>query len=232
MDLSILYSLQNLQLTKEEEEAIPITVTNSSGLLEESSLSLFGRLLFDWQQNQRGLKNTLRSAWKMGSDMRIVEVGNNILQFKFSSKYQLEWVERCGPWSFDNNLLLLCRWRKGLISTNISFTHSPFWVQIWGLPFEHMSQGVGEDIGSKLAKFIEVDRRSRKSDQEKFMRIRVELEINKPLRRGAYIASSNGERLWITFKYERPPTIYFICGMLGHDNKHCLTSNVWQSACH
>ena len=97
MDLSILYSLQNLQLTKEEEEAIPITVTNSSGLLEESSLSLFGRLLFDRQQNQRGLKNTLRSAWKMGSDMRIVEVGNNILQFKFSSKYQLEWVERCGP---------------------------------------------------------------------------------------------------------------------------------------
>ena len=130
MDLSILYSLQNLQLTKEEEEAIPITVTNSSGLLEESSLSLFGRLLFDWQQNQRGLKNTLRSAWKMGSDMRIVEVGNNILQFKFSSMYQLEWVKRCGPQSFDNDLLLLCRWKKGLTSTNISFTHSPFWVQI------------------------------------------------------------------------------------------------------
>ena len=52
MDLSILYSLQNLQLTKEEEEAIPITVTNSSGLLEESSLSLFGRLLSNRQQNQ------------------------------------------------------------------------------------------------------------------------------------------------------------------------------------
>ena len=145
MDLSILYSLQNLQLTKVEEESIPITVTNSSGLLEDS-LSLFGRLLFDQQQNQRTLKNTLRSAWKMGSYMRIVEVGNNILQFKFSSKYQLEWVERCGPWSFDNNLLLLCRWRKGLTSTNISFTHSPFWVQIWGLLFEHMSQEVREKL--------------------------------------------------------------------------------------
>ena len=97
MDKSILYSLQNLLLIKEEEEAIPITITNSSDLLEECSLSLFGRLLSDRQQNQRALKNTLRSAWKMGSDMRIVEVGNNILQFKFSSKYQLDWVERCGP---------------------------------------------------------------------------------------------------------------------------------------
>ena len=71
MDQSILYSLQNLQLTKEEEEAIPITITNSSDLLEECSLSLFGWLLSDRQQNQRALKNTLRSAWKMGSDMRI-----------------------------------------------------------------------------------------------------------------------------------------------------------------
>ena len=52
MDLSILSSLQNLQLTKEEEEAIPITITNSSDLLEECFLSLFGRLLSNRQQNQ------------------------------------------------------------------------------------------------------------------------------------------------------------------------------------
>ena len=97
MDQSILYSLQNLQLTKEEEEAIPITITNNSNLLEECSLSLFGRFLSDRQQNLRALKNTLRSAWKMVSNVRIVEVGNNILQFKFSSKHQLDWVERCGP---------------------------------------------------------------------------------------------------------------------------------------
>ena len=97
MDQSILYSLQNLQLTKEEEEAIPITITNNSNLLEECSLSLFGQLLSDRQQNLRALKNTLRSAWKMVSNVRIVEVGNNILQFKFSSKHQLDWVERCGP---------------------------------------------------------------------------------------------------------------------------------------
>ena len=96
MDASILSSLQNLQLTKEEEEAIPISVSNCPGLLEECSLSLFGRLLFDQQQNRWALKNTLRSAWKMSSDMRIVEVGNNILQFKVSSKYQLEWVEGVG----------------------------------------------------------------------------------------------------------------------------------------
>ena len=108
MEQTIVDSLKNLQLTKEEEEDIFISSNSTPDLLEECSLSLFGRLLVDRHQNQRALKNTLRSAWKMGSDLRIVEIGNNILQFKLSSMYQLEWVGRSGPWNFENNILLLC----------------------------------------------------------------------------------------------------------------------------
>ena len=126
MDQAVSEGLQKLQLTKEEKEDIPITVTNRQELLEECHLSLFGRLLSERQQNQRVLKNTLRSMWKMGSELRIVEVGNNILQFKFNSKYQMEWVERSGLWNFDNNLLLLSKWKKGMTTANITFTHSPF----------------------------------------------------------------------------------------------------------
>ena len=85
------------------------------------------------------LMNTLRTTWKLGFDLRIVEVGNDILQFKFSSRYQMEWVEKSGPWNFENNLLLLSHWKKGLFSTNIVFMHAPFWFQVWGLPFELMN---------------------------------------------------------------------------------------------
>nr|POE85002.1 hypothetical protein CFP56_63880 [Quercus suber] len=49
-----------------------------------------------------------------------------------------------------NNLLLLCRWRKGLMSKNISFSHSPFWVQIWGLLFENMTAKIRKDIEQSL----------------------------------------------------------------------------------
>ena len=96
----------------------------------------------------------------MGSNLRIVDVGSNILQFKFGSSYQRDWVENSGPWNFENNLLLLCRWKKGLTSANIVFSHSPFWVQLWSLPFELMSKEVGQDIGRSLGRFIEVDKRA------------------------------------------------------------------------
>ena len=85
MEQTILDSLQNLQLTKEEEEDIQITNQSRPEILEEYALSLFGRLQVNRQQNQRALKSTLRSAWKMGTDLKIVEVGNGIFQFKFSS---------------------------------------------------------------------------------------------------------------------------------------------------
>ena len=165
----------------------------------------------------------------MGSELKIVDVGNGNLQFKFSSKYQSEWVENSGPWNFENNLLLLCRWRKGLSTANMVFTHSPFWVQLWGLPFELMSEDVGREVGNSLGRFPEMDKRACQSDQALFMHFRVELPIDKPLRRGGNVVSLDGEKFWVNFKYERLPTFCFLCGKLGHDDKHCLVFPNWQS---
>lgn len=69
-----------------------------------------------------------------------------------------------------------------------------------------MSEEVGKELGNSLGKFIESDRRLSQSDQAKFMRIRVDLQLDKPLRHKGKIASMEGEKLWVTFKYERLPT--------------------------
>ena len=87
-----------------------------------------GKLLTEKKQNLRALKNILRTAWKIGQNLKIVEVGNDILQFKFANEYQLRWVETNGPWNYENNLMLLKRWERGMTTGNISFTHSPFGV--------------------------------------------------------------------------------------------------------
>ncbi|XP_030936050.1 uncharacterized protein LOC115961157 [Quercus lobata] len=225
MDVSVIEDLQHLRLTKDEEEDIQISSMNRSDLMEECALSLFGKLLTDRQHNQRALKNTLRAAWKMGSDLRIVDVGKNLFQFKFNSGFQLEWVERNGPWNFENNLLLLCRWKKGLSATNITFTHAPFWVQIWGLPFENLSEDVGKDLGNSLGHYLETDKRMWLTEQARFLRIRVNIPLNKPLRRGGNILNCDGEKTWVNFKYERLPSFCYVCGFLGHDEKHCQNAS-------
>ena len=211
MDNTVVEGLSNLRLTKEEEEEISIKSRCKSDLLEECSLSLFGRLLADRNQNLRVLKNTLRLAWKMGSNLQIVDVGKGILQFKFSSAYQMKWVEKNGPWNFKNNLLLMCRWRRGLSAMNISFTHSPFWVQIWGLPFELMFDEVGGELGNNIGRFIEVDRCAQ-SDQAKFMRIRVDLQLDKPLRRGGKLLVWKVKNFGLISSMKGSPYFVFIVG--------------------
>ena len=175
--------MKHMRLTKEEEVHILVSEEGRSELLEECSLSLIGRLLTDRKQNKWALKNTLRLAWKVGLDLRNVEVGNDIYQFKFSNEHQLKWVESNSPWNFENNLLLLQRWKRGMTANNIIFTHSPFWIQVWGLPFDMLSKKTRKDIGNIIGKFVIADSRSWSSDQAKYMRIRVKIPLNKSLRR-------------------------------------------------
>ena len=130
MEQHLIDGLQHLRLTKEEEIQISVSEEDRAQVFEECSLSLFGKLLTDRKQNLRALKNTLRGAWKARSDLKIIEVGNSIIQFKFANEFQIQWVETNRPWNFENNLLLLKRWERGMTANNIKFSHSPFWVQI------------------------------------------------------------------------------------------------------
>ena len=53
-------------------------------MLEECSLSLLGRFLTTRAFNQRAAKDLLRFVWRLGSDLRNVDVGDDLFQFKFT----------------------------------------------------------------------------------------------------------------------------------------------------
>ena len=108
-----------------------------------------GRFLSEKPLNLRAAKNTLRSVWKFGSDLKIVEVGDGLLQFKLSLDGQLKWVLDNGPWRFDDHLLVLRRWERGMTAINVIFPKIQLWVQIWGLPFNLMNEEAGREIGGR-----------------------------------------------------------------------------------
>lgn len=54
-----------------------------------------------------------------------------------------------------------------------------------------------------------------------YLRVRVSIDLTKPLKRHMKLKRSNDSWCWVNFKYEGVPTFCFICGMVGHGEKFC-----------
>ena len=91
---------------------------------------------------------------------------------------------------------------------NVQLHHVSLWIQIWGAPFSMVSSRAATKVGGRLGEVVEVERRRKQDDPNYFMRVKVALPISKPLRHSGFLAGSDGEHSWVTFKYERLPLFY------------------------
>lgn len=55
----------------------------------------------------------------------------------------------------------------------------------------------------------------------KYRRVKVMLDVSKPLRRYRKIKDKRGRELQVDFAYERLPFFCFACVVLGHSEKDC-----------
>ncbi|KAL0458749.1 UNVERIFIED_CONTAM: hypothetical protein Slati_0502100 [Sesamum latifolium] len=76
-------------------------------------------------------------------------------------------------------------------------------------------------IGNRLGKFKEVDLDQNREVWGTSVRIRVALDISKPLKRALKIHMVLGDDHFISFTYERLPNFYYLCGCLGHLSRQC-----------
>ena len=95
---------------------------------------------------------------------------------------------------------------------------------MWGLPFDPINEEAESDIGRSIGELVEVDYKSFSSDQSRFLWIRVEVPLDKPLRRGGPVISLKWVTSRVAFWYERLVGWCFNCGRIGHDQKECSSS--------
>nr|POE83981.1 hypothetical protein CFP56_37017 [Quercus suber] len=138
MDSDFVERLQKISLIEEEEMDIAVRVNHHRETLEEYSLSMIGRFLYEKPLNLRAAKSLLQSVWRMGRDLKIVEM--------------------------------------------------------WGLSFDLMNEEVGKEIGSALGKVVEVDGKAIAAEQARFLRVRIDIPLDKHLQRGALVVNLEGDR--------------------------------------
>ena len=114
-------NLENMKLTTDEEEVISILDEGREAEIESCSLSLIGKFLMCRSFNKRAAQGTLKRAWGLENQVQVVEVGANLFQFKFNSEFDMNRVLKGGPWTFDNQVLLLVHWKSGMTAGNVKF---------------------------------------------------------------------------------------------------------------
>lgn len=102
-----------------------------------------------------------------------------------------------------------------------TFSSLLIWVHIWGLPFDLINEEAGLKIGRSLGKVVEVDYKAIASDQARFLRVRVEIPLDKPVQRGGSVVNPEGDQMLVAFKYER------LCGLLLSMITNILISHMW-----
>lgn len=84
-----------------------------------------------------------------------------------------------------------------------------------------------ESIGGEIGDFIEADTKDGNMAVGRFLKIKVRIDIRKPLMRGVtVIADNNGAERWCPLAYEHLPDFCYIYGLLGNTDKLC--DRLWE----
>ncbi|PPR89919.1 hypothetical protein GOBAR_AA30768 [Gossypium barbadense] len=110
---------------------------------------------------------------------------------------------------------------KGQDVSRYKFNHMPFWVRIYNIRLERRNQQVGINLGGAIGELLAIDWRDRDGCWIEYIRVRVKLDISKPLRQVIYIVGIDEDEIMCATKYERLPTFCYTCSCRGHHTKKC-----------
>ncbi|KAI8020470.1 hypothetical protein LOK49_LG04G00467 [Camellia lanceoleosa] len=193
-----------------------------------SERCLVGKILAPKNLNKQAVANIIHSAWKTRASVRISPWNENVYLFQFDDLEDLRRVLEDGPWSVMWSLLVLQPLKSGMVTSELEFRWCPFWVQVHGLPIAKLTRGHGETIGRRLGRLVRVEAHSEGLLlQRNFLRIRVEIDITKPLLQGFILHHREegevlgGAGIIVLYKYEKLSEFCYDCGRIGHDHNEC-----------
>ncbi|KAK3012595.1 hypothetical protein RJ639_009248 [Escallonia herrerae] len=202
--------------------ANPIELEEDPNVTESSiSLTLVGKIICDKTLNKIGVRNILQKAWNPPSGLKIQEQEGRLL-FTLYCEHEYQTVLQNCPWTVMGSHLALKEWPPDVALHEVKISSSPFWIRVCGLPPNRMTKNNAILIGNKIGELLKIDQlKDGKIGEKGYMRLRVEVNIEKPFPKGFAMKREGKEDAWISFQYERLPDFCFGCGHLGHVKKWC-----------
>ncbi|KAK4416676.1 hypothetical protein Salat_2493100 [Sesamum alatum] len=155
-----------------------------------------------------------------GKGMAFTRMGPDRFLLTFQHRMDKRHILEGGPWNFENYLIIF-----GDIGPNddpaiMDLNFYDFTVWIHGFSPAQFTLTLGRLIGGKVGIVKDVFPLNGMSPSPA-LKVRLSLDVRKPLLRGTKIRSVEGKEMTVTFSYERLGIFCYLCGIIGHMAKHC-----------
>lgn len=211
--------LGKMKLTEAERKKIDLGAVKTPETLVPQALC---KLLSEKAAHPDAIERALGRVWCPLKGIECQSLGDNkfLVTFLQASGKIKALEER--PWVFSNELLVMVDLDDSKAIDEIEFHFIPIWIRVSKLPIGMMTSDIGEAIGNEVGSFLETDVEDGKVKVGSFLRIKVKLDIRKPLMRGVTVTvGREGVEKWCPLSYEYLPDFCYVCGLIGHTDRSC-----------
>jgi hypothetical protein len=194
--------LRKLHLTEEEEAVLDLSDEEEEDAMAPVEWALVGKILSPVSIRTETIRMAMKPAWGNPVGLKIMTIGekaDNMFVVEFESSRDMDCVLSGAPWMVKKYAVLLQEYDGSLSASSIVFDRVEMWVRILDLPLGWMNREKGSRAMDKLGRVVSMDIDADGKASDAFLRARVAIDIDKPIRRGILLRlkgekNQNGSR--------------------------------------
>ena len=159
---------------------------------------VMAKLVIECMVSIETIKKHLKRLWKLYGSLSFKVLGENLFLIEFIDTRDKVCVLEGRPWVFEGSLFLVEDFNGNTSPSDYMFDKAAFWVRMINLPLGCMGQAIGRRIGETTGKVEIVDVDANEFGWGKFLRVKILLDLFKPLPKGRKI-NVQRKLVWITF---------------------------------
>lgn len=119
--------------------------------------------------------------WACKGVINIIDLSNDYYIVAFSHEDDKKAAMENGSWFINDHYLTMKDWRPNFQPESDSIDEVAVWMRISGLPIEYYDTRALTTFGNRICRTIKVDKTTTKQERRKYARVRVAVNLSKPL---------------------------------------------------
>ncbi|MBA0577208.1 hypothetical protein Golob_025118 [Gossypium lobatum] len=202
----------------EEESSLVVNIREADRAQSWEAWAV-GKIMATELPNREAMYRVFKSLWFTKEEVDFVALKDGVIIVKFGCQEDRSRILNLSPWIFDRCLFSLLSFEKGQDMESYEFHLVPFWLRIYNIPIKFIDRQTTLDVGNTIGELVAIDWKDRFGSWTEFMRLKVKIDVSKPLRRIIKFIDKDGIERISLLKYERLPDFCHSCGTIGYTLK-------------